>query len=465
MFFCKNRIYFIYIAPLGFLSGREYFGKDYNQAIHMENKTKFKVIKGGLSETSFTSSRQFVSAYITDTRLMGVVVIYIHWYLPQNMLLKHFHQFFYMDAEEFGFDSYESVLESDDGDRYYDIKTIENRMIGGLGGRKVRLSEKEARYMVQSYARLNMRMKMSLPGDSREYEFLLSPSVQLESEEEYTLMCKQCAVLETPYQVINYFLMRCFGRDFGAAKFLTRGYVRTDIFPEHKGAVLICNSIEDSNDSDSGSNTDYFSTDDDVHFGTFNTRKAYLCQSLIEYDNKYHIVVTQLTLDRLKVVKYERISSFRISAAEASMMTSRHEFVTVFDPLDDEVVMDGDFFNSDTTELTASAMVTHHSVGRLFMIFYPHNDHVGKKEYRLSDDVLGLYYVLDSGQIVLCAYERKNINLLEEDLFSSPIGSLMLPIGKYQFKEPVIHDFISSECEDFEEFVDMISEREDDDDQ
>ena len=73
--------------------------------------------------------------------------------------------------------------------------------------------------------------------------------------------------------------------------------------------------------------------------------------------------------------------------------------------------------------------------------------------------------MLDSGQIVLCAYERKNINLLEEDLFSSPIGSLMLPIGKYQFKEPVIHDFISSECEDFEEFVDMISEREDDDDQ
>ena len=81
----------------------------------MEKKTKFKVIKGGLSETAFTGSRQFVSAYVTDTRLMGVVGVYIHWYLPQNTLLKHFHQFFYMDAEEFGFDSYESVLESDDG--------------------------------------------------------------------------------------------------------------------------------------------------------------------------------------------------------------------------------------------------------------------------------------------------------------------------------------------------------------
>ena len=463
LFFCENRIYFIYIyfTPSGFLAGSEYFGKDYIQAVHMENKTNFKVIKGGLSETSFTSSRQFVSAYITDTRLMGVVGIYVHWYLPQNMLLKHFHQFFYMDAEEFGFDSYESILESDDGDRYCDIKAIENKMMGGLGGRKVRLTEREVGYMIQSYVNLNIRMGLPLPGDSKEYEFLLSPSIDLDSDEEYSLMCKQCPVLETPYQVINYFLMRCFGRDFGAAKFLTRGYVRTDIFPEHKGATLMSNSIEDANDAASGSNTDYFSTDDSGPFETFNTRKSYLCRSLIEYDGKYYITVTQVTLDRLKVVKYEKISSFRVSAAEASMMTSRSEYVTVFDPIDEELFMDGDFFTSASTDLVSSALVTAHDTGRVFMIFYPHNDHVGKKDYRLSDDVMGIYYVLDNGQIVLCAYERKNINLLEKDLLSSPIGSFVIPAAKYQFTEPVLFDFISSGSEDFEEFVEMISERDD----
>lgn len=426
----------------------------------MESKTQFQVIRGGLSETPFTSSRQFVSAYITNTRLMGVVGIYIHWYLPQNMLLKHFHQFFYMDAEEFGFDSYESVLESDDGDRYFDIKTIENRMIGGLGGHKVRLTEKEARYMIQSYADLNLRMKMPLPGETSEYEFLLYPRVELESEEEYALMCKQCPVLETPYQVINYFLMRCFGRDFGAAKFLTRGYVRTDLFPEHKAATLVSNSIEEANDADSGSNTDYYSTDDDRDFGTFNTRRAYLCQSLIEYDSKYYIIITQVTLDRLKVVKYEKISCFRVSSAEASMMTSRPEYITVFDSLEDDLFD----FNSDSTQLVSSAMVTAHDTGRLFMIFYPHNDHVGKQDYRLSDDVLGIYYVLDNRQIVLCAYERKNINMLEKDLMTSDIGPFMLPVGKYRFKDPVLYDFISSGSEDFEEFVEIISEREPDHD-
>ena len=240
--------------------------------------------------------------------------------------------------------------------------------------------------------------------------------------------------------------------------------MRTDIFPEHKGATLMCNSIDDANDADSGSNTGYFSTDDDRDFGTFSTRRAYLCQSLIEYDGKYYIIVTQITLDRLKVVKYEKISSFRVSAAEASMMTSRPEFVTVFDPLDEEEVMVGEFFNSGSTDLVSSAMVTEHSPGRLFMIFYPHNDHVAKKDYRLSDDVMGIYYVLDSGQIILCAYERRNINLLEKDLMSSPVSSMLVPVAKYQFKEPVLYDFISSEGEDFEEFVDMISEHEDDGD-
>lgn len=439
----------------------------------MENKYNFQVLRGGLSETAFTSSRQFVSAYITDTRLMGVVGIYIHWYLPENTFLKHFHQFFYMDAEEFGFDSYDSVLESDDGDRYYDIKTIENKMMGGLGGRKVRITEKEARYMVQSYAELNVKMKLPLPGNTDEYEFLFSPRIELDSEEEYTLMCKQCPTLDSPNQVINYFLMRCFGRDFGAAKFLTRGYVRTDIFPEHKGATLLSNSIDEANDATSGVCTDYHSTDDDKTFGTFSTRRSYLCQSLIEYDGKYFIPVTQVTLDKLKVVKYERISCFRVSSQEASMMTSRPEFITVFDPLDDDIFDDADdsismepgrLFTCDSTDLVSSAMVTEHDTGRLFMIFYPHNDHVAKKNYRLSDDVMGIYYVLDNGQIVLCAYERSNINLLEKDLISAPVGRLVLPVAKYQFKDPVLYDFISSGFEDFEEFVDMISERTADDD-
>ena len=92
--------------------------------------------------------------------------------------------------------------------------------MGGLGGKRVILTEREVRYMLQSYVDLNLRSGLSLPEDKDEYEFMLSPRVRLTDSEEYVLMCKQCPGLDSPYQVINYFLMRCVGKDFGAAKFL-----------------------------------------------------------------------------------------------------------------------------------------------------------------------------------------------------------------------------------------------------
>ena len=86
-----------------------------------------------------------------------------------------------------------------------------------------------------------------------------------------------------------------------------------------------------------------------------------------------------------------------------------------------------------------------------------------KKDYRLSDDVLGIYYILNSGQVILCAYERKNIGLLEKDLLSSPMSPVLLPSAKYQFMEPMLYDFISSGSYDFEEFVELISDGDSDD--
>ena len=423
----------------------------------MENKSPFQVLRGGLSDSARTSRKEFLNGFITDTRLMGVVGVYVHWLLPENTVMKHFHQFFYLDSEDLGFDTYESVLAEDEEDQYFEIRTIENRLMGGLGGKKTEITEKELRWLVQEYVKQNIRMKVPLPDNFGEYEFLLSPIVQLSEEEEYVLMCKQCTPLPTANFVINYFLMRCFGRDFTAAKFLTKGYVRTDLFSEHKGATLLTNTIDEATDEQSGSNAAYYATDDDKSFGTFSTLKAYLCRSLIEYDNKYFLIVTQVTLDKLKVVKYERISSFQITATEASMMTSKPEFITLFD-----FMGEGSEFENDATPLTEKAMVTQHDNGRILMIFYPDNNHVGKSEYRLSDDVIGVYYILDDGQIILSANDRKSIKILENDLHGSPYGHLVVPIAKYQFKEPVLYDFISSGMDDFEEFVEMVSEKEDD---
>ena len=188
-----------------------------------DNKqTQFTILRDGLAETADSSEKVFLSSYVTDTRLMGVIGVYIHWKLPENTTQTDFHQFFYFDAEEYGFDTYKGILTGESGSGLNELKNIENSLLGGLGGKQVNLTEQEVRYLVQEYTALNRKMNLDLPEGYDEYKFLLTPEVHLENTEKYVLMSKQCPVLSSPYQVLNYFLMRCFGKDFGAAKFLTK---------------------------------------------------------------------------------------------------------------------------------------------------------------------------------------------------------------------------------------------------
>ena len=421
-----------------------------------EHASAFQILRGGLAESAATSRKEFVSAYITDTRLMGVVGLVVHWQLPENLSKDHFFQFFYMDAEEYGFDTYRSVLTSgtDDGalEAVDELLAVENSLIGCLGGKKASLTERETRAVVQQYVDFNLRQKLPLPDGVEEYQFLLGPRILLDSEEALALMKKQCPVFTSEFQVIHYFLMRCFGRDFGAAKFLTKQYLRTDLFPEHKAATLLRNVIDPAPE-DSGGSTAYHATGNDTVFGTFDTHRRFLCESLIEYDAKYYLIVTQITLEYLKVIKYEQISSFRISASEAAMITDRPEFLTLFyyPPQSAEAI-------AAYTAKLKHTMLTDHENGRLFMVFYPHNNHVNKQVFCLSDDVFGVVYVSDNGELILSASTRQNLREMEAHLLTSEVGETVTPLSRYQFQEPVLYDFIQSECEDFEEYAQFVSE-------
>jgi hypothetical protein len=159
-----------------------------------------------------------------------------------------------------------------------------------------------------------------------------------------------------------------------------------------------------------------------------------------------------VTLDQLKVVKYEKISTFKVTTAEASMMTSRGEFVTVCD-----LVEDAPEFNRSSTRLTPKSMVSNYDNGKLFMIFHPDNDHVKKQTYLLNDDVKGIYYLVDDSQLILASYSLDGIRALEADLASSRMSSYVVPVSKYEFKEPVLFEFMNSPFDDFEDFVQTIA--------
>ncbi|MBQ1421320.1 MAG: hypothetical protein IIY97_00960, partial [Firmicutes bacterium] len=103
----------------------------------------FKVLDGGLSESASTSRKKFISACLTNTRLMGVVGISVWWELEDNVRDTRYYQCFYLDYEEPSYDTYEEVIGDESEDTLRQVESIEDRLMGGLGGELREISEKE----------------------------------------------------------------------------------------------------------------------------------------------------------------------------------------------------------------------------------------------------------------------------------------------------------------------------------
>ena len=359
---------------------------------------------------------------------MGVVGLYIHWEIEAGKFISDFHQFFYFDAEEYGFETYRSIT----GNDMSEISYIEHALMGGLGGRKIDVTQKEATFLIQSYADMNRRIFTQLPDGQKEYSFLLEAQVEMSDEEKLTLFAKQCTPLSSAYQAINYFLMRCFGKDYEASAFLSDGEFPLDIYA-HIPAATLCKNTIDAFENEDGS--------------------SFLCESLIEHDASYMLIVSEITLTGTNISSFEKRSVMQVSAIEAAMMLSRPEFVTLY-----EILSTPEEFDECLVDFTASTLLTVHDGGRLFLSFNKNNDHVNKQVFRLNEDVFGLYYVTDFGQMLIAAYSIKGIHAMEKELRKSTLSQSLLPVAKYEFKEPVLYEFIQSEFEDFEDFLDFIKE-------
>lgn len=394
------------------------------------SKPKLTVIEGGLSSSMEKRNKYFVSAYVTDTRLMGVLSVYARWKISDTDSDSDLHQFFYIDCEEAGLETYKSLIGNDAENLSY----IEQALIGGLGAKKVNLSERQLRGLITYYKRFNQKNNLPLPQNYREYGFLTEPETNLSPGEADELMRCICSDITSDYQVVNYFLMRCFGRDHAGAAYLADESVPINLYDNYRQATFCKNVID----------TDRTYEDDAV---------SYLCESLVEQNNNYEVVISKVVVKDLKVVSFRKCSGFGISTAEAAMMLAKPEFVTVY-----EVLLSDEDMESNIGELTVNldAIMSTHENGRMFMAFKKNNDHVSERVFRLSNDVKGVYFLTDFGQLIVSAYSLPDIRYLENRLKMSPLAPFLMTTAKYEFKEPVLFEFIQSDFEDFEDFLSFI---------
>ncbi len=394
------------------------------------SKPKLTVIEGGLSPSSRNKNRFFVSSYVTDTRLMGVLTVYIHWKLSDPLSDADLHQFFYIDCEEEGFETYRSLSADTPGD----LEAAEQALVGGLGAKKVEISLRQAKGILSHYKRFNEERDLPLPEGYDEYSSLIEPETALSREEYRELMDMICSDIVSDYQAVNYFLMRCFGQDYEGAAYLTSGSFPLDLYDSYRRATFCKNVID----------TDQVCAD-----GTM----SYLCESLVERDDMYETVISKVLVKDLKITGFEHCSGFPVSSVEAAMMLAKAEFVTVY-----EVLLSDEDMDNNLGELTVNlnTVMSTHENGRLFMVFKSNNDHVNSRIFRLSNDVKGIYFLTDYGQLILASYSISDIRALEKKLRLSPLAPFLMITSKYEFKEPVLFEFIQSDFEDFDEFLEYI---------
>lgn len=386
-----------------------------------------KVISGGLSAAD---EYRFFSGEVTDTRLMGVLGLHMHWVKPEEEPDKRdLHLLFYYDVEELGLESVTTYVGRDKMELDICLRT----MFGGLGAEMKRLSERESRWLAMTMVSETKKRHLPLPEAIKSLDFLFCSPVILSVEEKNRLFDKMACPIATDYGVVNYYLMRLFGKDPAGAAWL----VREDL------QVVDMGLIEPKNHCT-------FLRNSITPFTDEKGRRSYLSETLVEVDkdNAHMIVVTDVEVQKGKVVAAKKLKEFRVTEFEASMRVSRPEFVTVY-----EIMSDWDRFDSEFERFVLGATKNGHETGDMYMEFKPDNSHVDQPEFSLSDDVQTLYFVSDFGQLVVGAYTERAILRAETLLSYGPLSSFLLVTGRYQFADPILFDFAQSGFEDFHEFL------------
>ena len=389
-------------------------------------ETELKLLKGGRKD-NLRSLYRFIEGEVTNTRLMGVLGMHLHWQFTGSDEPEDLHQFWYFDIEEIGLDSLSVYSGNDPQSVEIALKTS----FGGLGADMVGISEREARYLAHYFIDTTKTKGEDLPPAIFDMDYITSLMPDLSASETEALFRKLCVDIRTDYGVVNYYLMRCFGKDPEGAAMLVSPDAPKENFSEiapRLHSTFLKNDIQ------------LFSGEDG--------EDLYLCESLIENDEGHSLVFSELRVKDGFVFSARRNSAMHISDREASMKLSRPEYVTVFDILAVQEQFDPNF-----AAYTLGSTISSYESGEMYMEFKRSNDHVETSRFNLNDDVQTIYFITDCNQLLVTAYSLDAIMIAEARLRNSGLWRELLPVAKFHFTDALLYDYAVSGEPDFMEYL------------
>jgi len=356
----------------------------------------------------FKEQIKIKKAYVTNTRLMGVIGIIIYY--------EAFTDIYHLDFEEYGIDGFKRVKSND----AIQINKEISKIIGGLGGKLKKINNNQAIYLLKKACNVSMDFINLFPRLEESYEDLIDKSIELRARDKKTLYKRICVDITSDYELINYYIMRKVGKDeiYKNLEFNEIDFELTD-----KPQTLLKNSIERISENE------------------FRT------ETLIDYRNHYLLTTVSIEIKEGKILKAKVIENLEITSTEAAFILNKKEYIIIYYYPNE--AFEERFYN-DHYKL----MKKNYAQGNLYTEYNKNNSHVDSKTYFLNDDMYGIYYFTNKNQLVVASFEEDNIDEIIQRL--KKYDDLKLN-NEFVVDQSLIYSFITSEYNNFYEFLNLES--------
>ena len=330
---------------------------------------------------------KFNFAKVTNSRLMGTMGLLINWEDKQDKIV----QYFLLDAEGLGLADYVSLKNPTKDEAHRE----EERLMGGLGSDRIRISEDEALFLVKYFGNKNSYYEKPLPGEVEEYIDIINKyETNLNIEDIYMKICKP---IKDEVEFINYMTMRFIAWDRESLRYFSSSEEIANMHITNINGTLLKNTV--------------------IPKGN----KRYISEALYEDNDGYYTSKIAFSIE-------ENQDGFKIS----SMVVTDKE--PIFDK-DNPFVLKSDMEN-----------------GTFFTRFNFNNDHVKENVYVINNDIKAIYYQMEN-EFFVGTYSDKDRKYINKILQCNYKEYLDIKEELY-FEENVLYDFVESESNDFYDFLD-----------
>ncbi len=353
----------------------------------MPEVRRLKLIKGG---KTIEDKYCFVNAIATKTRLMGVISLKLLW--RSSLTKEYLAQWFTLDSEEHGIYDYVSVRTKS----FAETDKYTQQFMGSLGGEIVSITEREAIFLINHYKRMNKLYNKEIPKEL-ELKFIFDVALDLNEEEGLRLQDKIYEAIESPIQLINFFVMRLVAKDMEAMERYSSpeliAYL-ADLSLVNRASSLLKNSsaIVDRVDS----------------------RYVYSVRSLVDAQSEYFTLSFEIEVKRI-------LNEFRISkgiflgkeAVEPELVAEEirtPEHIRLY-----KIISDEEKFLRTVEQHKGSLLEYQFLQGKMLVEFRSHNDHVKKQNYHIGGDIRAIYFINSYKEFIICYYDAEDFAAIYND--------------------------------------------------